>query len=270
MANISVLMSVYYKEKPEYLKESLASLENQTLKANEIVIVKDGPLTNELDATINEFKKTYDGNVIIVPLEQNQGLGLALREGLLHCSNEIIARQDSDDISIPTRFEIEFNEIQKGYDIVGSHINEFINTTDNVVSKRVVPLTEKEIIAYQKKRCALNHMTVMFKKSKVLEAGNYEHCPLMEDDMLWVRMILVHAKMKNIDDFLVYARVGEDMFRRRGGYAYFKKYKSARKKIYKLGFISFFQYLETNIIQFIVCIMPNSLRQFIFVKLLRK
>ena len=145
---------------------------------------------------------------------------------------------------------------------VGVILFEFEGTIDNVLSKRNVPL----LTCYcrlSKQRSAFNHMTVMYKKSTVLRAGNYEDCPLMEDDMLWVRMLLVGAKCKNIDDYLVYARTGNEMIGRRGGKEYLKKYKNGRKKILNTGFISWGDYVKTIMIQTIVALLPQKLRFFI-------
>ena len=151
-----------------------------------------------------------------------------------------------------------------------SHIKEFDGDINNILSIREVPLKNDEIIQYQKRRSAYNHMTVMFKKSSVLKSGNYEHAPLMEDDMLWTRMILAECYGKNIDDYLVYARTGLDMIARRGGWSYFKKYRESRKKVYKLGLASFWDYFYTIFVQFIVALIPKKIRKIIFVNLLRR
>ena len=132
-----------------------------------------------------------------------------------------------------------------------------------------MPLNDGDIKEYQKRRDAFNHMTVMYKKSMVLKAGNYQHALLMEDTLLWVNMILSGAVCANVDDYLVYARTGKDMFMRRGGFAYFKKYKSGRKKVYDTGYISLWDYYVTLLIQFVVALIPNKLRKFIFEKMLR-
>ena len=131
-------------------------------------------------------------------------------------------------------------------------------------------MKHENIYAYQKRRSAFNHMTVMYKKEAVLKAGNYQHALLMEDDLLWVHMMLAGCVCENIPEHLVYARVGKDMIDRRGGYAYFKKYKSGRKVIYNTGFISWWDYVYTLLIQFVVALVPTSLRTWIFKKLLRK
>jgi len=269
---ISVLMSVYIKEKAEYVRTCFESLLKQTVKATEWVVVEDGPLSDELYAILDEFQEKYPGLIKRVPLAENRGLGLALKEGIQHCSNEMIARMDTDDICVPERFERQIKEFIENseLDICGSYIIEFENDINNVLSKRHVPLTNEEIIEYQRRRSAYNHMTVMYKKSAVLNAGNYEHAPLMEDDMLWTRLILAGAKGKNIDEYLVYARTGLAMIERRGGWSYFKKYKASRKKVYELGLASAYDYYYTLAVQLVVALLPKSIRKFVFTKMLRK
>ena len=271
MAALSVLMSIYIKEKPEYVDTCFKSLLNQTVKADEWVVVEDGPLSDEMYDLLDSYQRAYPGLIKRIPLKTNQGLGLALRAGVPKCRNELIARMDTDDIAREDRFELQLREFELNpeLDICGSHIIEFEGTVDNVLSKRIVPISHQDIVAYQKKRSAFNHMTVMYKKSAVLKAGNYEHCPLMEDDMLWVRMIQSGAICSNIDDFLVFARTGTAMIERRGGWAYFKKYVSAKKRIKATGFISTFDYLISVIPQFIVSLLPKKIRLFVFLKLLR-
>lgn len=268
----SVLMSVYFKENPVFLERCFESIENQTVKADEWVIVKDGPISGQLQAVIDKYSQRDGINIKEVPLEENKGLGLALSFGVPECSNEIIARMDTDDIAVENRFELQLNAFaeNENLDICGGQIIEFENDENVFVAERRVPLSHEDIVQYQKKRSAFNHMTVMFKKSKVLEAGNYKHCPLMEDDMLWVDMILAGANCMNLDSYLCKVRTNRDMIARRGGLKYFKKYKSARKKIYKTGFISYGQYSKANFIQFFVCLMPRWLRKFVFFKLIHK
>lgn len=272
MKSFSVLMSVYYKEKPEYLKECLDSLVNQTVKATEFVIVEDGPLTDGLYGVLDSYENMYPGLIKRIRLERNCGLGLALKAGVPECSYELIARMDSDDICVKDRFEKQLALFDKypDLDICGSYIKEFDTSVDNVIAVRKVPLSQPEIEKYQKTRSAFNHVTVMFKKNAVLEAGNYEDCPLMEDDMLWVRMLLNNAQGMNIDESLVYVRTGISMIERRGGFDYFKKYKSARKKILDTGYISKFDYYKTIAVQLVVAMMPRSIRLFVFTKLLRR
>lgn len=268
----SVLMSLYIKEKAEYFDECMKSILAQTVLPNEIVIVLDGPISDELRAVVDYYVSSCGNLIKLVPLELNVGLGKALSIGIPNCSNELIARMDTDDIARKDRFELQLKEFEKNskLDICGSHIIEFEGNVTNELSRRKVPLTNEEIIKYQRKRSAYNHMTVMYKKSSVLRAGNYQHAPLMEDDLLWVNMILTGCIGMNIDDYLVFARTGTAMIERRGGWSYFKKYKSGRKIIRKTKFISYWDYKKTVIIQFFVALMPRKLRLWFFVKILRK
>lgn len=196
---------------------------------------------------------------------------MALREGILHCKNELIVRMDTDDIAREDRFEKQLTEFKKNekLDICGSFIYKFEDKKENIISKRDVPTTDSAIKKYQKRRSAFNHMTVMYKKLSVIEAGNYEHCPLMEDDMLWVRMIFNKSNCINIPECLVFARAGKDMLQRRGGLKYFLKFYQAKKKIYQLGYMSKIDFYSVNLVQFIVCICPIYFRKIIFKYFLR-
>lgn len=272
MEKFSVLMSVYIKEKAEYLRVCLDSILENTVVPNEIVIVKDGPLTEELETTLSEYIDLNENLYNIVPLATNRGLGLALAEGILHCANEFVARMDTDDIAVPDRFETQLKafEADPSLDICGGQIVEFDTDPEKPIAERRVPLTHDAIAAYQKKRSAFNHMTVMYKKSKVLGAGNYKDCPLMEDDMLWVDMLLSGAKCANINKVLCNVRTDYDMIGRRGGLQYYKKYKRGRRMILNTGYITKREFRKTNRIQFIVCIMPKWLRKKVFFGLLHK
>ena len=267
----SVLMSLYHKEKDSQLRQCLDSLLNQTVLPDEIVIVKDGPLTEQLDKTIDEYVAKNPDLYTIVPLEKNQGLGLALAEGIKHCRNELVARMDTDDISVPNRFELQLKEFAKDpeLDICGGHIKEFGKDPNVILSIRKVPLTHDEIVKYQKKRDAFNHVSVMFKKSKVLAAGNYQHCLLMEDTLLWANMLMNGAKGKNIDEYLVLVRTDESMFERRGGWDYVRKYAEGRKKVYETGFINIWEYYYPVLVQVVFALVPNGVRETIYRKLLR-
>ncbi len=270
MTKFSVLMSLYIKEKPQYVEECFQSLLRQTVKADEWLVVEDGPLTPELYAVLDKYQKEYPGLIKRLPFAENRGLGLALQSGVPECTYDLIARMDTDDICREDRFEKQLAEFEKDpdLDIIGSNIDEFEDTLDTIVANRTVPLTDAEIKKYQKKRDGFNHMTVMYKKKAVLDAGNYQSCPLMEDTYLWVRMMKNGVKCKNIGEPLVYARIGKDMFNRRGGWAYFKKYKAAFKKVYETGYISWFDYASVIIIQFCVALVPQKLRGWIFKKML--
>lgn len=273
MEKYSVLMSVYYKENPQYLKQSIDSMLNQTIKPDEFIIVKDGPLTDELDNAIDGYVKNYSDLFSIVSLKENKGLGIALREGTKISRNELIARMDSDDISLPTRCEKQLEIFNKNKElaVVGTNMTEFINEETNIISKRIVPEKDEEIKKYLKKRCPLNHVTVMYKKTKIINAGNYIEWHYNEDYYLWIRLYLNGENFYNIQENLVNVRVGKEMYRRRGGLKYFKSEKKIQDYMLKNKVIGVVTYTDNIIKRLIIqVLMPNSLRSIIFKKLARK
>ena len=271
VTKFSVLLSLYYKENPQSLKDSLESIINQTLQANEIVLVKDGPLTKDLELVLDSYSK-QNINLKIVPLAQNKGLGKALNEGLKHCSYEIVARMDTDDIAKPNRFEkqIEVFKSNEEIDVVGTWIDEFEGSPQNIISTRKLPETNKEIYQYAQKRNPINHPTVMFRKQAVIDVGGYKHFPLFEDYYLWVRMLLKGTKFYNIQESLLFFRFSPDMFKRRGGIKYACTEAKFQWELYKLGFISFIKTCINILIRFGTRIIPNSLRGWIYKNILRK
>lgn len=270
--DFSVLMSLYINEKAEYFDACMKSILGQTVLPKEIVVVKDGKISKEVESVLQRYMKELPELFNIVSYEKNHGLGYALNKGINACSYELIARMDTDDLARKDRFEKQLKEFQKdsALDICGSNINEFENEPKQVIAQRNVPLADIEIKKYQKRRDAFNHMTVMYKKTAVLEAGNYQPCLLMEDTYLWVRMIQNGAKCKNISEPLVYARIGKEMYERRGGLAYFLKYREGRKKVKETGYINIIDYYYTLIVQFIVSLVPGDIRGWIFKKILHK
>ena len=227
MLNYSVLMSVYVNDNADYLVDSINSMINQTIVPAEIVIIKDGPLTYDLDATLEKFEREYPKLIKIYGYEENRGLGEALKFGVLNCTYELIARMDADDISMLDRCEKQLAIFDKNdsIDIVGGHISEFITSPEEIISIRKVPILDKSIKEYMQYRCPFNHMTVMFKKSSVLKSGNYESWFWNEDYYLWIRMMQNNCIFRNVDEILVNVRIGEEMFKRRSGKKYFQSEK---------------------------------------------
>ena len=265
-------MSVYKKEKAEYLKLALDSVINQTLKPNEIVLVQDGELTKELYTVIKEYKQKYPAIFKTYPLKQNQGLGKALNYGMDKCSNELIARMDTDDIAEPNRFELQVQEFIKDKELAlcGGQIAEFADNPKVITGYRNVPLTHNEILRFCKKRNPFNHMTVMFKKQAVQNVGGYQHMPYFEDYWLWARLLKADYKVKNVDAVLVKVRAGQNMIARRGGWQYVKCIAKFECALYKIRIINLFDLLAYTSLRSIVAVIPESLRLVIYKWKLRK
>jgi glycosyltransferase involved in cell wall biosynthesis len=268
----SVLMSVYEKENKNYLIKSIESMINQTVIPDEILIVKDGPLTPELDEVLHNYINNYPELFTIIISKENIGLGSALNLGLRHCRNELIARMDTDDISLPDRCEKQLKEFQQDRNLalVGGTISEFIDNETNIVGRRFVPSENNEIREYLKKRCPFNHVTVMFKKSEVIKIGSYLDWFWNEDYYLWIRMFENGCKFKNLSSVLVNVRVGKDMYKRRGGFKYFKSEFGLQKYMYNKKIINTSTCFYNVTIRFVLqVLMPNNIRGYIFKKFAR-
>jgi len=265
----SVLLSVYSKENPLYLKDALKSIYNQTVLPSEVVLVKDGFLTPSLDLVIEEFNKIHS-NLKVISLTENKGLGFALNEGLKHCSYEWIARMDTDDICFPNRFEEQLKIIKKfpNVSFISSIIAEFQDSVDNIISHRNLPEIHENIYSYAKKRCPLNHPAVMYKKQAVIDSGGYREFP--EDYHLWVRALMKGYKFYNIQKPLLYFRINLDTIRRRGGWKYAISEMKHQKEFLKMGFISYPEYMRNCFIRFCTRIIPVQVRQFFYLKILHR
>lgn len=215
----SVLMSVYAKEKAEYLRIAMDSMWSQTVKTDDFVLVCDGPLNSELDAVIAEMQSAHPEELHVVRLEKNGGLGKALNVGLKRCKNELIARMDSDDISRQDRCEKQLTVFRGCPElaIVGGIVEEFKLSPDAAGPRRVVPERQEEIIAFAKNRNPFNHPSVMYKKSAVEAVEGYKDFYLLEDYYLWVRMLSKGFAGYNIQEPLLKMRSGSALYTRRGG-----------------------------------------------------
>lgn len=267
----SVSICVYKNDNPEHFKEAMESVINQTRQPDEVVLIVDGLIPETINAVVQEYEGEPYFKVIRLP--KNMGHGNARRTGLENCSNELIALMDADDISVPERFEKQLACFDKDDElsIVGGNIKEFIGSTDNVVGIREVPQDDADIKQYLKKRCPFNQVTVMFKRSDVEEAGGYLDWYCDEDYYLWIRMFQKGAAFKNLKDGLVYVRVGEEMYQRRGGWEYFKSEAKLQGYMLKNGNINIFTYTANVAVRLIVQVLvPSSARKFIFKKFARK
>lgn len=269
----SVLMSLYIRESAENFRTAINSMINQTLAPDEIVLVEDGPLTKELYTVINDIKQTHPGLITSVIHEENQGLGLALQHGLEIARNEIVARMDTDDIAVPDRCrqQLEFINVHPDITIVGGQIEEFIGSVTNIVGKREVPTTDDQLKVFAKKRCPFNHMTVMFRKSDILEVGNYQEWFWNEDYYLWIRLVIANKKFANLPDTMVKVRVGTDMYQRRGGIKYFESERGIQKLMLKEGIIGYPRYwLNVSERLVLQVFIPNWIRGIVFRTIARR
>ena len=267
----SVLMSVYWREKAEYLRIAMDSMWNQTVPTDDFILVCDGPLTPELDAVIEEMERSHS-QLHVVRREKNGGLGNALNVGMSHCKNELIARMDSDDISRPNRCERQLRLFREypAVSIVSGTVEEFSISTDTIEAKRVLPEKQAEIIAFARNRNPFNHPCVMYKKSAVEAAGGYQDFYLLEDYYLWIRMLQKGFVGCNLKEPLLWMRAGSDMYRRRAGWQYAKSQRKLFQYMRDGKMISQGTYYTNVLTRAAASLMPNFMRRSLFKRLLRK
>ena len=216
----SVLMSVYKNDSPDFLDIALKSVyENQTRKPDEIIVVFDGPLSPELLEVLHRFRIGKERIVKYYPQAENKGLGEALRIGSEKCTGDFIFRMDSDDVSVPCRFEKQaaYMEAHPEIDAVGTDIAEFGLSPDESSKRvRVCPAHHEDIVRMGKKRNPMNHMSVCMKKKALEACGGYQSLLLLEDYYLWLHMIVAGCRLANINEPLVYVRVGNGFDSKRG------------------------------------------------------
>ena len=264
-------MCVWRGDDPVWFRTSVESLLANSRLPDEIVITVDGPVPEALDGVIAEYEKNPLFNIVRLP--ENRGHGEARRAGLAACQNDLVAIMDADDISSPDRFakQLPRFEADPSLSVVGAQITEFIGTPDNIVSRRAVLESDSDIKQDMKKRCPMNLVTVIFRKSDVDKAGGFIDWHCEEDYYLWLRMAEAGMRFENLPDTLVNVRVGEGMYGRRGGRAYYASEKKLQKYMLDKKIITRTRYLVNVSKRFIVQrLLPNRLRGWVFRHFARK
>ncbi|WP_027390041.1 glycosyltransferase [Chrysiogenes arsenatis] len=257
----SVLLSIYHKEAPDFFNRAMRSIwDEQSVKPNEIVLVQDGPLTQDLYDAINTWKEKLGGVLKCVPLQENVGLGDALNIGIKNCSFDLIARMDTDDISMPDRFQKQLEVFEKmDIDVCSSWVSEFSTNELAVDSVRKVPELHSDIVVFAKSRCPLNHPAVMYRKSIIEQAGSYKKMMWFEDYYLWARCIMIDAKLYNIQEPLVHMRAGLGQLERRSGLEYAIAELIFLWELRNMGYLSNILFLRGAILRFVSRILPKVL-----------
>lgn len=271
--DFSVLMAVYYGDRPDYLNQAISSILDQSLVPKEIVIVKDGILPFELENLLNNYKDKFPLLFNFIQIPKNSGLGTALSIGLKKCKYDIIARMDSDDICESNRFSIQINYFLKfNLDILGCSIEEFNKEPGDLKIFRTPPLDKASILKYSKFRNPFNHPTVIFNKQKILQIGNYSsEFLLFEDWHLWVRAIKNNLNTENLDLSLLNFRVGNkfEVIKRRSGIKYLKYELNFINYLLKNNYFNFYEYVIYIFLKLPIRLLPIKFIVFIYYNFLR-
>lgn len=266
MEKYSFLICVYGKDNPDFLKISIESMLSQTVSPDEIVLVEDGPLTPELYGVIEEASIAHPGVFNIVKNEKNLGLAKALNNGILHAKNELIARMDADDISMPERCELQLQafEEQPDLDIIGTSTAAFDNDPEVITSVNHAAETPEAIYKRGKRRAAFSHVSVMYRKSTLLKYGLYGDYRRAQDTDLFCRMIYGGCHVRNLPQILVKVRKDDGMYRRGKSRQSLKCILKIRKNLWKIGYMSFADYLVLWFSYNIRAILPLSVQRFVY------
>ena len=267
----SLLMSVYGGDDPEHLRDAFRSVvQEQTRPPDDVVLVQDGPVPDGLQKVIDELMEDSPTPVTLLALEVNVGLGLALDRGLAACAHDIVARMDADDIALPQRFEVQIPIVEGGVDLVGSALLEFGVDPDDIVGKRVPPIDPAEIVRFSRFAQPFNHPTVVYRRTAVERAGGYRHLALMEDYLLFARMIAQGVTVGNVAEPLVLYRVGAGAYARRGGFAMLRSEVALQRQLHGIGFTSRTQFARNVVIRGTYRLVPESLRRVAYRRLIAR
>ncbi|GAA0512533.1 Glycosyl transferase family 2 [Halorubrum aquaticum] len=267
----SVLIATYEGDDLDDLSRALQSVIDQTVRPDEIVVVADGPLTAELEATLDDFESAHPDLFSRTALSTNQGLGAALNHGVETCSHEWIARMDSDDLAVEDRFEQQLDYLGDNpeTDVLGGYIGEFDRDPDDLNQIREVPTTCEDIASMGRFRCPMNHPSVMFRRSAVIEAGNYRSLRSMQDYELWMRMLSQGYTLENVPTVLVKCHAGDDLYYRRGGISYAKLDYAVQKRLLQMGSITFHRFMLNLLIRLPIRLLPACIRGVLYKQVLR-
>ncbi len=274
MSTISVLLPIYYKESVEVINKCLRSMLEQTIRPDEIVCALDDPSTPEIEATIDSFANQSGIRTVKCYCKRGSGLGAVLNVGVKNCTCDYIARMDADDIAVPDRLEKERNylDTHRDVDVVGSNIAEFETTPEEIIAYRNVPADDTDCKEMLKRRDPINHMTAMYRRESVLKAGNYSSDMMScEDTYLWTGFYAAGLHFANIQENLVFAHAGREMYERRGGKKAFFYVKKAIEYKKEVGLIGTGEAVFQEIANYcILILMSKKMRAFVYEKILRR
>jgi len=267
----SLLLPVYGRDRPDFLRRAFTStVTDQTRRPDDVVIVQDGPVPDELATTLQELSDTSPVAVNLVRLADNTGLGPALDIGLAACAHDVVARMDADDVSVPQRFEVQLPLVERGADIVGSALMEFVDDIEHVVLTRIPPLDPAWIRSAARFRDPFNHPTIVYRRSVVQAVGGYQGLPLMEDYLLFARMLAHGAEPANVAEPLVYYRVGAGAYARRGGRALLRSELALQRRFLELGITTRRQYWRNVTVRGGYRLVPEPVRRVAYRRLIAR
>lgn len=268
-ADFSLLLPTYAGDDPSYLRLAFeSSVDRQTLRPAEAVIVQDGPVPDALAAEIARIEAESPIPVRVVRIAENVGLTEGLNRGLAACGYPVVARMDADDVSDPERFEREWALISDGYDLVGTGMVEFEEDPEKPAARRVPPVGAARIRQHARTHNPFNHPTMMYRVRALDRVGRYEPFGQMEDYWLGIRLIDSGAKVENLPEPLLRYRVGSGAFARRGGFAQARTEWRLQGELLRRGFVTRGQFLRNVVMKGAYRLLPAWVKRILFRQLI--
>ena len=266
--SITVLISVYSRSDLNELDETLNSLWGQTLAAESVLIIKCGPTLNKLNQVI-PYHQSRHPELATIQLEENQGLGPALQQGLAETNTEFFACIDSDDIALPHRLEHQIIFLQDHPDIaaVGTAVIEFDDhiyqktKNLNLATTKIRSLPEKhdDIVLYCRVNSPLNHPSIMARTAIIRQSGGYRQLHFMEDYNLWALLISIGARLHNLTEPLTYFRTSTTQIQRRTVVGMFKPKWQIQRNLISYGIISKLQAIFNLVVRTFYLTIPRPI-----------
>jgi len=197
---ISAIMPAYNAE--IFLSRAIESVLGQTFKDYELIILDDGSQDNTL--SIARKYERLDSRIRVVSNPKNMQIAATLNKGIRLSKAEFIARMDTDDISYPNRFELQYKVLinNPSVAIVGANMK-IINISGETISQRKYPTTSQDMKKIMFRYSPFAHPAVMFRKQVVLEFGGYDLSTVpCEDIDLWFK-IGSRYEFSNVNKFLL-------------------------------------------------------------------
>lgn len=267
----TLLLPVYARDDPAQLVRAFRSaVDEQTLRPTEALIVRDGPIPDELAAVVDELIATSPVRARLLPLPENVGLADALTAGLAACSHDVVARMDADDVALPERFAKQLALLDTGFDLIGSGLYEFEDDEAVTIGVRTPPTGETHIKRYARFHDPFNHPTVVYRRAAVEAAGGYVPVGLMEDYWLFARMLASGARAENIPEPLVKYRVGAGAYARRGGLNQLKAELRLQRLMRRAGFTTPAEMIRNVLVRGGYRLVPEGLRKIAYRSLLQR
>lgn len=272
MDSYSVLMTVYHGEDPRQFDTAIRSMLDQTYRTDDFVIVCDGPLTKELDDILEKYGNENPGLFQVVRLPENVGIGAANNAGLKHCRNDLVAKMDADDISVPDRCEKQVARFMENGDLIvlGGMIQEFDQDPDQPFAVRKVPTDNVGIREFARRRQPFNNTTVMYRRAAVESVGGYRKLRRCEDFDLFIRLLHAGIYAENLEDILVKVRVDNGACSRRASLSTLRGCVSSRWYSFRIGYCSILDFLICVGGELVILICPSSVQHYIYNSLLRR